>query len=207
MSLKPSLVLALGLSACAVAFAEPSHPTAAEVAADQQAVVDHMGAPYGVDPLVVWVPCGYENAFYLPDADIITLCLEMNEAGPLMAAAHEMGHALRYDLGLEIDSDPWADERAADELGALALIEMGNLDAVVSGAKWFMDMGSRDWDPNDPHPPDMARARELLCLVDGAEGKSVGCIALYRAVKTRWELELKPHLLPEFPTLTLDWPE
>lgn len=182
------LLLALGASA------QPSHkaPTAADIAIDQVEVIMDMDAMAqgDVEVSVVWTPCGMENASYSYGSATITLCLEMDDTpAALFAAAHEMGHAIVDQMDLAVDDDPWANERAADEIAALALLKTDRADAVIGGAKWFMEDASWDWNPFDEHPPSGIRARELLCLADGASAHpaNTGCLVLYRALSVRWQ--------------------
>ena len=174
--------------------AESSGPTPAQIAAEQSEVVEYMledTAAGGVK--IEWAACGVENAWYWWGGGPIHMCLELdNSPAPVFAAAHEAGHALVDGLGLYVDPhNPYGQEQAADELAALFLIEMGKYDAVVGGAAWFMrDFETRSRD--GVHPPHAARARELLCLVDGGEQEHLGtsgnpdCLELYRTVWIRW---------------------
>lgn len=184
--LKPMLAaLALGVST-----PSPQPPTAAEMAVAQVEAVDDVLSMTSL-PVTVemsWLPCGQENAFYSPDDNHIFMCLEIEpDDGPSMIAAHEAGHALVAQLGLEIDGDPYANERAADEIGALAMIDAGQLDQIVGNAKWFMRLAQEEGDGDDgQHPPFMARVRELLLMVDGAENGSPSSRAFLAYTRARW---------------------
>jgi hypothetical protein len=174
-----------------------SSPTAAEVAADQEEVVDYMlaGTPAG-GTTVIWAPCGMQNAWYYTGGGPIVLCLEMADTtAAVFVAAHEAGHALVDQLGMDPGWDSMAGERAADELAALFLAEMGRYDDIVGGAKWFLerwDTESRD----GVHPARSQRARDLLCLADGAEtaregrNGSLECLIHYKVTWTRWSIAL-----------------
>ncbi len=169
----------------------PSDRPASEVAIDQLTVIQYMLSETPAEAThVFWTPCGTANAAYYTPFGPIELCLELNETpAPVFAAAHEAGHALVWQLGMDVDPDAEAGERAADELAALFLIEMGRPDDVVGGARWFMSSPDRKSD--GVHPQHRLRAWELLCLVDGSEPTGTAeCQVLYHAVYARWALAL-----------------
>jgi hypothetical protein len=171
---------------------------AADIAIRQLEVIDEMTTPYGISVDVLWEPCGEENAYYYIPRGPIVLCLEINETpAPVFVAAHEAGHAMVYQLGLPVGTGTTAGEKAADELAALTLIAMGELDEVVGGAQWFMDMARTSDGGGGAHPTHMDRARDLLCLVDGAEtvagkrGGSPACLVQYIVTRFRWTLAIE----------------
>lgn len=178
-------------------------PTAAELADDQRTVIDYIlqdTPAEGID--VRWEACGTQNAWYYRGGGPIVLCLELNEtSATAFVAAHEAGHALVEALELDVGAGGFANERAADELGALFLIEMGRYDDVVGGAKWFM----RNWDPESHdgvHPSHAQRVRDLLCLVDGAETAhgargSLECLVMFKMTWVRWSTAINAALNPE----------
>ncbi len=164
----------------------PERPAAA-IAREQLSVIEYMLSETPADGThVFWRPCGQENAYYSLPNGPIELCLELNDTpAAVFAAAHEAGHALVYQLSLPIDDDAQADERAADELAAIFLIEMGKMDEVAGGAKWFMEDPDRR--PDGVHPAHRLRAWELLCIMSGSEKTgSPECQILYHAVWMRW---------------------
>lgn len=172
----------------ALAFADH---TSAGHAQDQQDVVDAMSDEYDLFVQTTWMPCGFENAFYIPRAvpeqpGIVAFCLD-NEGGWVQTAAHEMGHAMIDQLDLDPGPDPQANERGADELGVLWLLEHERYDDVADGAKKYMRWNDEG---DDEHPPSMARAYELLCLLDGAEGGSPQCQGLYAFKRAFWGAQL-----------------
>jgi hypothetical protein len=167
---------------------------AADIAADQFAVISWMLSDTpAADTDVLWLPCGQDNGFYYLPSGPIVLCLELNDTpAAVFAAAHEAGHALVSQMGLKVDQDRAGNERAADELAALFLIEMGRPDDVVGGAKWFMRDMARKGD--GVHPAARDRVRDLLCLVDGAEGGSFDCQLQYILTLTRWSFAINDAL-------------
>lgn len=212
MALKTLLVLlALGLGA-ASPQASPATPPAADVAVAQMDaamdVLEMTWLPVTVD--MVWIPCGQENAFYIPDENLIVMCLELQEnPGAEAIAAHEAGHSLVTQLGLQMDPDSFAAERAADELAALALIKAGKLDELAGVAKAYMVWAA--WGPGDEdglHPKLIDRAREALCLMDGStEDGTPACQGLYHMVKARWEAEIRDaemHFRPAATMIPMD---
>lgn len=162
-------------------------------AMDQMDIVDQMSHEFGVTAYPRWMPCGYENAFYMPISHAIVFCMD-NQDGWEQTAAHETAHAVIFQRNLDPGSDPQANERGADELGALWLIEHGKLDAVASGATEYMR-----WWRNDPvqhdteHPRSIDRAWELLCLLDGATGGSPECQGFYAFKRAYWANQLRLH--------------
>lgn len=171
----------------------PMRPTAADVALDQAVIINEVIADFPfVETSITWMPCGFENAWYDRRTGGITLCLELNDTpGPVFVAAHEAAHAVTIQLGVDVGPSHTALEDAADEIAALKLIELGQLDEVVNGAKWFMELQAQNQDAR--HSPHSARARKLLTLVHGAEGGSVYSQAYYAAVKAYWAAQLAPH--------------
>lgn len=165
-------------------------PTTADKARSQAKVIEYMLSDTPAeDTQVWWEPCGQDNAFFFPPKGPIVLCLEMFDTpAAIFVAAHEAGHALQHRLGLPVDSDDEAEERAADELAALFLIEMGNYDAVVGGAKWFM----QDANVDKAHPDHSERAEYLLCLAAGGEAAREGrtgtmdCMIAYQEKFLHW---------------------
>lgn len=206
-----ALATVAGLIAAPVATPKQPARGPADVAMAQGEAVSQVlsltDLPLSVD--LVWLPCGQQNAFYYPGSNTIVMCLEMTESpGAESVAAHEAGHAMVYQLGLPIDDDPYANERAADEIGTIALIEVGELDEAMGGAKqhllWAQEMA--DDGDDGAHASFLSRAREIACLVDGAEDGTPECIALYHMVRTRWLVTIadaETHFVP----VTLDFPE
>lgn len=167
--------------------------TASDIALDQAVTVGDMLMEYPVDYDLVWLPCGQENAFYFPSSHKILLCMELNETpAPVFVAAHEAGHALSMQLGLDMGDADTALEDAADELAALFLISIDRSDEVMGGAQWFLDM-ERDR-ADGKHASHLERAWKLACLVDGSEPDGTyACRTLYAFTKTYWDLQLRSH--------------
>lgn len=166
----------------------------AQHAQDQQAVVDQMSVDFGVTVSAVWQPCGFENAFYMPEPiGAVVFCMD-NQDGFAQTAAHEMAHAVIDQRHLNPGDDPKAQERGADELGALWLLSYGRVDDVTAGAKkymrWAQEQGPEPLD--DDHPKLMDRAWELLCLADGSTPDgSPECQGLYAFKVAYWVGQLR----------------
>jgi hypothetical protein len=193
-----ALAMATGVAISAapppVAHAVPTARTAADVAIDQALIIEEMVADYPVDVSVRWVPCGMENAWYHRIDLSITLCLELVDMkAPVFVAAHEAGHALSLQLGLDMGDGPTAVEDAADDLAALVLLELGEVDEVVAAAKWFMQMSQDQLGAR--HSTHEQRAWKLLCLADGYEKGTLQCRALYAMTRAYWAEQLEPHRL------------
>lgn len=134
-----------------------------------------------------WIPCGEVNGFYSIEEKDIYLCTETAQYPELavFVAAHEMGHAIAVQL-LHVD-----DEESADEIGALALIEMGKFDDLMGAALWFLNRSLIYDSPSSyGHPSSGFRAWNLACLLVGAEDPRHRCRALYLGTKMRWDRRL-----------------
>jgi hypothetical protein len=172
-----ALAMATGVAISAapppVAHAVPTARTAADVAIDQALIIEEMVADYPVDVSVRWVPCGMENAWYHRIDLSITLCLELVDMkAPVFVAAHEAGHALSLQLGLDMGDGPTA---------------------VEDAAKWFMQMSQDQLGAR--HSTHEQRAWKLLCLADGYEKGTLQCRALYAMTRAYWAEQLEPHRL------------
>lgn len=189
---------AAALMGCATAAAVPVQAPAApseayrpivDVAMEQWDVIQYMveGTP-AEDTRVNWVPCGFENAFFQPPLGPIELCLDLDPNAAVFAAAHEAGHALVFELEMYTEADlrdPEFHERAADELAALFLIEMGKEDELVGGAQWFMKDLFEEGD--GVHPQNNERVWHLLCLEEGSRRDGTpACQLLYHVTWNFW---------------------
>lgn len=202
-----------GCTDCAKARVRP-HPVVAETSAasdpgpsdlfaTQQKVVDQMFKWYPAGKVPVsWKPCGSLNSFFYPptlfDGPHIELCTEITQdpGAAKFFAAHEAGHAITLALA------GTTDEHAADEVGALSLIRMGDRDAVLTGGMHFAREDVKGHLLGDEHPSAGYRAWELMCLADGSEDKpaSAQCGELYRSVKWQWDRRLSDEqVLPKMP--------
>lgn len=177
------------------------HRPVADMAYEQVEVIEYMldGTP-AADTEVVWLPCWQDNAFFYPPDGPVVLCLELGDDG-VFTAAHEAGHALIRRMGMDPDGpDPvgdYADERAADDLATLFLIEMDKQDEALEGVRWFMAHPLGD---DGEHPAGMDRAKRMLCLLDGADGNETpleewdACNWLYIAVWNYWAEQFVAHM-------------
>lgn len=160
--------------------------TSSPVFLAQLAVMKDMYAQYtGLEVEVIWWPCETLNSFYSPSDKQIILCTEFAEYPEVavFVAAHEMGHAIAFQL-LKV-----ADEESADEIAALALIETGRALQLLEAALYFkMEGGDRVGGAG--HPSNNFRAWNLACLAAGADGSPAKCVALYQGTKARWEQRL-----------------
>lgn len=185
------VLLALGLST--EAGARSSHTTYNRTRDAQVEAMQYMASalPDDAEISAEWQDCGMINAFYFPWDSHIVLCNESIYNSPghaVFEAAHEMGHALVDKRGLPVDGDPKAEERAADELAALALIEMGKLDELQAAGMYYRSQISEYVPADDPHPDYETRAWEIMCLGDGAEDGNPECVMLLSLVRARWAL-------------------
>lgn len=135
---------------------------------------------------VVVASCGEQNAYYSRLFDTITLCTELapiGDDGIRFVVAHEMAHAAVAERGLPgIES-----EAGADELATLVLELNEDRGAVTAGAEFMMSLTVNPG-PDDPHPPNMPRARSILCLDDGADeaGVDPNCRVYFRSAVAGW---------------------
>lgn len=142
-------------------------------------------------PDVRWKSCGQENGFYSPDLNVIWLCTEFM-AHPKVAvfvAAHEMGHAVTWQL-LDV-----LDEESADEVAALALLANGQGDVVLEAALYFQALKGEG--KGGGHPAHQFRAWNLACLAAGADGHPAKCESLYEATRYRWARRLAKYMKSE----------
>ncbi len=143
----------------------------------------------GVAPLVISASCGYENAYYAPEMDVILLCQEvLDEESPGVARfilAHELAHAAAHRIGIDLG------EAGADELATLVELSVSSND-VSEAANWFMDRSEPGGGPGDEHPSNLRRAEMLLCLDDGyGTAASPGCVVYERRAVAIWTELLK----------------
>lgn len=164
-------------------------PQITEMVMAQTAVLQAMHLMYPqVEVDVVWRMCGQENSYYFSQVKRIVLCTEMSShpGTALFFAAHEFGHAV---TGQILDT---LDEQDADEIGALALIQL-DLKAELLEAALYHKSQPWQWHlPGDSHPSNRYRAWELACLEDGSEDNPVSpiCGGFYRAIATRWAIRI-----------------
>jgi hypothetical protein len=167
----------------------PANVTSAQVFAEQLKVVNEMSEEYGINPDVIWYPCGDENSYFLPLGYTIKLCAEMAEHpdAALAFAAHETGHAVTYHY---LDT---ADEEHADELAALFLARHGYWDAMLGAAQYMIAQWPAEHIPGDSHPGGQFRAWMLMCAEVGAEGhkdptrRNAQCEAFYDGLAVKWD--------------------
>jgi Zn-dependent protease with chaperone function len=133
------------------------------------------------------IACDEVNAAFEPADNTVYLCSELAPLGDdviTFVAAHELAHALVWQLGID-DVDP---EAGADELASLLLEEDGHRAAVVAAAEMFMGL-HKDPSPNDVHPANMVRARDLLCIDDGEDGPNAAdpnCALYTQRARSSW---------------------
>lgn len=132
-----------------------------------------------------WKPCETLNSFYSPEDKTIQLCTEFAKYPKvaLFVASHEVGHAVAMQF-LNVD-----DEESADEIGALALLEMGQPEGVLDAALYWADMGDDHIGPWG-HPAHNFRAWNLACMAAGSEGHPAKCVDLYQGTRLRWAKRL-----------------
>ncbi len=203
MLLKMAALALATFSAAAPIAPASKAPTVGDIAEAQLDAVDAVLAlapEADIDVSISWTLCGEPNGFYTPTATggEIALCLESNvdPGDAVFTAAHEAGHAVALQLDLPVDNSPWADEAAADELGALGLLEAGDVDDVMAEAMWY-EQHAQPAIPGDTHPPDNERAFRLMCLADGADHGSPVCRLLYHAISAKWHAAIDAATSPE----------
>jgi hypothetical protein len=178
--------------------------------------------------------CGEANAFYSRTKQELVMCYELltyfmnlfkptvkseEELGKAVVGAtfftffHELGHALVHVLDLPVTGK---EEDAVDQLSVLVLLESGDegLDAILSGANWFLIQGSKTGKLSklhfaDEHSLDQQRFYNIACLVFGSapgkhvslvsrgflpENRAVRCENEFKQIEGAWKKILGPHL-------------
>jgi len=132
--------------------------------------------------------CGEANAYYDPETQEISLCLELMKsmaetlegqfeddestsdalAGAFMAVAlHEVGHALVDVLAIPITG---REEDAVDQLSAWVLIQADDVDSVRgAAATYYSDDEVGDDDFADEHSLNKQRYFNLVCWAYGSD--------------------------------------
>lgn len=183
--------------ACAcrpVEVTSPAATPATDTYISQLRIINAMSADYPtVQWQVRWVPCGEENASYTPSTYTIEICteIESHPGAAILFAAHEMGHAVAYQMA------GVSDENAADEVGALAMLRHGYGRELLDASRYYLALPIHPRMPFDPHPTPSFRAWHMACMAAGAmatEDRSMevspACTALYQATRVFWSTRL-----------------
>lgn len=140
----------------------------------------------GLDVELMYMPCGYPNAFYMDSIKAVVVCEEMSWTEPgyqKFVIAHELGHAViaQYDLPIT-----GSEEVAADEFAALTLIATDRSDDLLDTvAHYWAD--STPEDPTDEHSSAARRAYALVCLYSGSSDRPVGdCQSTFQHALRNW---------------------
>lgn len=129
--------------------------------------------PVEIPHTLIWDKCGRWNGMYFRAWSLILLCEENLTYGPKVSRfvyLHELGHAYTF-AHPEFDYSRWGKnyEAAADEFAAVSAVVQGHPEDILAMAKLFEEAAkSQKWDPSDPHPPAIKRARTLKSLYYGA---------------------------------------
>jgi hypothetical protein len=153
----------------------------------QQAVVSAMEEMYPeVEVEIVWRPCGQVNAFYYPSDKRIVMCTETEKipGAAVFFAAHEMGHAVAIQLLST------RDEAAADEIAALAMLELGMGKELLEAAIYFKKDGNQYHEDGDSHPSHGYRAWFLACMGASMDGAPAACVNLANTTRMKWWVRL-----------------
>lgn len=182
-----------------------------------------------LDIIVLFTSCNEANAFFDPDNTQIRICYELIEYfediftdndssiprgtkvvdSTLFVFYHEMGHALIDVLKLPVTGK---EEDAVDQLAALILLESGQADVALNGARFFFIEGAQanveDLAFWDEHSLDLQRFYNLVCLIYGKDIQKYGpliteeylpeerasrCTEEYTQTLNSWNALLKPH--------------
>ncbi len=139
------------------------------------------------DARVVWDDCGAINAYYTVN-NMVVMC---NELKPLPLGfqrgvlAHEFGHAFIHQNHIPFTGP---EESAADELAAVALVEVGDREALLTVAQWYYALPPDGGDGDAAHPSNYTRAIIALCLYLQSGGDNLpGCPTDWVRVKNTWD--------------------
>ena len=137
---------------------------------------------------VYWEPCKQENSYFYPGYRQVELCTEMSQypEAAVFFAAHEMGHALAWQLAGTMD------EASADQIGALEMARMGLREEMLGTAVYFAEATRQDHTRGENHPGNHQRARFLMCMEDGAEEhpSDPECGAMLQGLRAYWDYRL-----------------
>jgi hypothetical protein len=133
----------------------------------------------------------------------------------LFVLAHEMGHALIYEMNMPVLG---REEDAADSFALVTALKMGNRFServLLEAAKGWVLTATRDKSQGeqlafyDEHGLDLQRAYNVVCMMVGSDPEKYGrlaeetklpeerqksCVRDYKNAAWSWEEMLKPHL-------------
>jgi hypothetical protein len=133
----------------------------------------------------------------------------------LFVMAHEMGHALIYEMNMPVLG---REEDAADSFAVVAALRMGSAFServLIEAAKGWVLSSKRDKKEGaalafyDEHGLDLQRSYNVVCMMVGSdaekfktlaadtklpEERQTSCVRDYKTTAWSWEQMLKPHL-------------
>jgi hypothetical protein len=141
----------------------------------------------------------------------------------LFVMAHEMGHALIYEMNMPVLG---REEDAADSFALVTALKMGNRFServLLEAAKGWVLTATRDKGEQlafyDEHGLDLQRAYNVVCMMVGSDPEKYGrlaeetklpeerqksCVRDYKTTAWSWEEMLKPHLrAPDAPKVAI----
>ena len=151
--------------------------------------------PVEIPHTLIWDSCGRWNGYYSRSFNLVVLCEENLGLGVKVSRfvyLHELGHA--YTFSLPYDFKRWDGnyEAAADEFAAVSAVVQGHPEDILAMALVFEESAkSQKWDPSDPHPPALKRARTLKRLYYGALIPWGPIGAPWREALRYWTLEFR----------------
>lgn len=166
------------------AHAPAATPKAPPLPVYVDAVVEEWAETFHVEVRVKAITCGYDNAWYDPEARQIELCSDLFDRPELTrwVLHHELAHAVADHRGIPYEIDG---ETGADELAMVMATEDENLAA----AQWFLYASiGKDHSPTDPHATDLDRAAAILCFLEGSDPEPSDrvCAIYARSVVANW---------------------